>query len=955
MMFELDDIKYALRKLLSYNYYDKNDLVSRRAVADFVNSFSSEKVENEVLSQICEVANGNRQDLLESWEQEIHLALYPKTLFSNQKVESSVITNVPNKSIKIERLLVKCYFPVEILILDTLWVLKYGYLIDKELDDNTCWGNRLDLTPGNREVKLGDALFKRYHNQYRKWWENGLKAANDKLKEDVDVSIITFDISNCYHSIDFDFEALLKEQVISEFANDPLQSVIESIYNAYWEQAKHSNLELFKREVCHPLPLNLLSAHILANWFLSPIERYVNLEYKPLYFGRYVDDCMLVCEAKSSGDDIYESICQELPGLFVKNGVIRFVSPDLSMLSMLSIQESKLFLYRFDCQLPQPIIEDSLNDFIERSSEYRFLTEEEDPYSSSLEDVTLVNVLEPVEDAGKRFNILEENRFLLSVYLSKLATQLSAYGSSYHNIDEVEKVFKYFQDSLIVKHYLMWERIFTVFVLADRNDLVEEFYRRCVATIGRISFHETLHTLSEEDRNNLRKTLENHLKESVLMAISLKGKRQGASSVYLDSYMIRMRFNRYPMQEFTDDFIEKGIQISYGDYHFKKKLFTYRWLPYYKPLYEIVSANSLRGNFEPQTMKESFECYRKLNRISENDDIYDVFCHTDDEKEWAEFNTKVHENEKDKLTVAVIEMDIYPKDAIEVITHQSEISKDKVEVIRGALDNVTKADADIFVMPELSLPFYMLNEVCRYSAKRKKALVAGLEYYVSGDEVNNYFLTFLPISLYGRKDVLPVIRLKNHYAPKERLIIEELNLKVPKVDTHWQMLFHWKGHVFTTYLCYELTDIRDRSFFFSKIDAMYSSVLNNDSYYFNNIAESCSRDMHCFYIQSNVSHLGDSRVTRPSHHYEMNLLKVTGGNTSNNKSVVLTCDIDIKGIREFQKKDISDQKGDDIYKFTPPSYSKESVRDREQKRFIMPYDNIIEEMLVELTASFLKY
>lgn len=957
MIFDLTDVRYALRKLLSYNYYDKNDLVSRRSVADFVNSISSEEVENDVLSKICDVANGKRHDLLESWERDIHLAFYPKTLNTKRKVETTVITNVPDKDIEVDRLLVKCYFPVEILILDTLWVLKYGYLIDRELDDKSCWGNRLDLTAGNREVKLGDALFKRYHNQYRNWWENGLKAANIKLKEDTDVSIITFDISNCYHSIDFDFEALFKEQYISEFADDPLQSVIKSIYIAYWTKAKHSNLKLFKREVCHPLPLNLLSAHILANWFLSPIERHVNLEYKPLYFGRYVDDCMLVCEAKSSGDDIYESICQELPGLFVQNKEIGFAPQDLSMLSMLSIQDSKLFLYRFDCQLPQPIIEDSLNDFIERSSEYRFLTEDEDPYSSSLEDVTLVNALEPVEDAGKRFNILEENRFLLSVYLSKLATQLSVYGSSYQNIDEVYKIFKYFQDSLIVKHYLMWERIFTVFVLAGENNLVDEFYKRCAEVICRITFHESLNTLSEEDVNNLRKTLENHLNESLLMAVSLMGKSQNVPSVYLDTYMIRMRFNRYPMQEFTDDFTEKGLRISFEDFHFEKKLFEYRWLPYYKPLYEIVTANSLGGNYDPQKMKESFECYRKLNRITDNIGIFDVLCHTDKER-WAEFNTKIHDNErdKDKLTVAVIEIDIKKDEAQEVITHQSTISKDKIEVIRGALDNVTKADADIFIMPELSLPFYMLNEVCRYSAKRKKALVAGLEYYVSGDEVNNYFLTFLPISLYGRKDVLPVIRLKNHYAPNERIFIEKkCKLKVPKVSTNWQMLFHWRGHVFTTYLCYELTDIKDRSYFFSKIDAMYSSVFNQDTYYFNNIAESCSRDMHCFYIQSNVSHLGDSRVTRPSHHYDMNLLKVTGGNTSKNKCVVLTCEIDIKGIRQFQKKDISDQKADDTYKFTPPSYSKEIVRDREQKRFVMPFESKWEEMMAELTELFLKY
>jgi len=952
----VDDVRMALRKLLSYNYYDNNDLVSRREVADFIETISSEADENDVLSKICDIANGNRIDLLQSWESSIQLAFYPKKLYSKEKKSSIVFTNVPESDTKIERLLIKSYFPVELRILDTLWVLKYGYLIDRNLDDESCWGNRLDLTANRSEVKLGDSLFHRYHQQYRKWWESGLKAANKKLKEETDVSIISFDISDCYHSIDFDFERFYKDPAISGLLEDPLQAVVRSIYQSYWQQTKRSALIVFGREVCHPLPLNLLSAHILANWFLSPIEEYIKSTFNPLYFGRYVDDCMVVCETSSSADDVFDAISQELPGMFKKDGAIYFAAPELSRLTGLSISESKLFLYRFNCQLPQPSIEDSLNDFIERSSEYRFLTEEEDPNSSSLEDVTLVNALEPVEEVGKRFNILEENKYLLSVYLSKLATQLSVFGSSYQRIEEVDKIFKYFQDSLIEKHYLMWERIFTIFVLAGRMDFVESFKERSLDVIDRISFSEPLQYLKDSDLQNVKSFLKRHLIESQLLATSLLGETAGVPTIYLDTYMLRMRYNRYPMQEFSDSFREKGVGLSINELSLKNKLYDYRWLPYYKPLFEIVSANSLKENYSHQMMKDSFSLYLSINRIIDLD-RFDVFCHFPKDGNWVEFNTKVTDDEKDKLTVAVAEMDNTSNNIDKAINDAIKgiVSTDRIETIRLTLDKVTSSNADIFILPELSIPIYELNEVCRYSAKKKKACVAGLEYLVFNGEVRNYYLTCLPISLYGRKDALPVIRLKNYYAPKEQLEINKNHLKIPTIDTPWQMLYHWRGHVFTTYMCFELTSIKDRSYFISKVDAIYSSVYNPDTYYFNNIAESCSRDMHCYYIQANVSHYGDSRVTKPARQCEMNMLRVKGGNTDSNKSVVLTCEIDIKGLRDFQVKDYSAQAVDKSFKPTPPSFSVHDVKDRNTKRFVMPYDSNLEEMLAQLSEIFLKY
>lgn len=175
------------------------------------------------------------------------------------------------------------------------------------------------------------------------------------------------------------------------------------------------------------------------------------------------------------------------------------------------------------------------------------------------------------------------------------------------------------------------------------------------------------------------------------------------------------------------------------------------------------------------------------------------------------------------------------------------------------------------------------------------------------------------------------------------------------MDKVWQNLYHWHGHLFTSYYCFELANIVERSFFFSKIDAMYCSVFNKDTYYFNNIAESTARDMHCFFVLSNVSHYGDGRVTKPSSLIDMNMLKVKGGNTIDNKAVVLSAELDIKALRDFQELDEKQQESDKRFKPTPPNYDKSQVSKRKKERFIYQYEDWSDACVVNIVESGMRY
>jgi len=946
----VDILKIAFRKLLSATYYDKTDMVMRHRVATFARDISNEADEERVFEELLGVAEGKNEELLQKWLQEMSLLLYPKKVSSAEESEDNhVITNVPPHQMIVERLLVKADIPVELCVLDVAWLLLYGYQVDSKLYDHS-FGNRMDLIPNDSGVRIGNALFRKYQNQYKAWWENGIRAANQHLKEKENVTIINFDISNCYHSIDFNFDEFLTYYDTNwpddKLREDLLTQVIIRIYQRYWKITQDADIDVFRgyNEGKHPMPLSLMSAHVLANWYLSPLDKYITTQIKPYYFGRYVDDCMVVVKTQSIDSSLEKSIEKELSGLIAflaGKASFAIVGGEYDRLRTFELQRDKLFVYRFDCLLPQSTLDEFVQGQMERSSEFRFLTDDADTGNVNLEFVTLVNTLDAEEEPGRRFNILEENKYKLAVYLAKLASKLAKYGEAYDHYDEVEKVFRYFTEGHLIKHYQLWERLMTVFVLAGRNDYVTEFVKDAKRQIELLVPDKGLFGEDKmEGMSCLVNSLQSHLEQSWNMALSLHRDTQEVDFVYLNTFMVRMHYNQLPLQEFATLFNSEGVRVTMDKIVLREELFKYRWMPYYVKYYAIVSALSIGEVYRADVYKHAFAIYTALNHIGHSFD-WMAFCRPPQKDEVTEFNVDFAWGPlyDDKRTVSVVEMDIDDKDAVDVIDKYGLVDTGKIAVFDNILDQITKIyKTDIFILQELALPIYELMGYCLYAAKHEVAFVSGMEYVVKNDTVYNYVITCLPITLYGQRDAVPVIRLKNHYAPEEiDKIVNEKGKKIPCSAQVWQNLYHWHGHVFTSYYCFELASVKERSFFYSNIDAMYCPVFNKDTYYFNNIAESMARDMHCYFILSNVSHYGDSRVTMPGPHMKMNLLKVKGGNTIDNKAVVLSATLDINGLRAFQKKSLDEQKTDGRFKKTPPDYDKAKVDIRVHNRFIYQY------------------
>ncbi|HRI04352.1 MAG TPA: hypothetical protein PLL77_11475 [Pyrinomonadaceae bacterium] len=232
------------------------------------------------------------------------------------------------------------------------------------------------------------------------------------------------------------------------------------------------------------------------------------------------------------------------------------------------------------------------------------------------------------------------------------------------------------------------------------------------------------------------------------------------------------------------------------------------------------------------------------------------------------------------------------------------------------------------LLPECSVPYAWAHDLARFSAEHQILVVAGLEHWVANNISHNFLITVVPFTWGGVKDSVVLLRLKNHYSPKEMLEVHGRGLTIPKPEAFRYDLINWRGLYLAPYYCMELADIAHRTLFQSKVDLVVASEWNADVSYFSNIVESLSRDIHCYVAQVNNSKFGDSRLTQPSSTVKKDLLKLKGGLND----TILVGEIDYKLLRAFQSKKYALTRTDDAFKPVPPSIDRASVRKRQQNK-----------------------
>lgn len=566
-----DDVCDAYRKLKSYVYYDKHTLLSlRRDIAKYEEAGNS-------LEEMANILQEKLKTFFESlfvkrdskyFERDlIQLAIsaIPKKYDNSDPDEGfSYLSNDHlEREYKVNRYSFYAKASVEIHLITILWLKKLGYKLEKDLGEY-CYGNRLALYKG--KLILGPTLYRPYVGQYSRWWKNGLHKAKEEVKSGHGVVLINLDFKDFYHSVRIDFQELgecLKIDSESEQLRW-LHELFYRIHRRYGEKFEGLGYQFDPVDVEYsysvseenlPLPIGLLSSYILANWYLKDFDKKVFDHARPLYYGRYVDDLFFVFRhstdatewhyqkdtnqntlpkkkrAKERIDDFFKLVFSKVifpdPRSEKKKTTYRITQDgDLVKYKRICLQQDKLLFYDIFPNEAESVLDHFIREQKERSSEFRFLTDEAADSTDHL-DGEAFDLSFSGTSQFSHLRSVQLNNYRLSVYLSKQIAR-SIRGNNKGDTILASQILRLFRGQDCLAYSFLWEKICTYFLVNGEKECLLSFFKHALEQILRIRVDEKYesnekldHTTTPLESMSLHHELIFQLKTAIEMAVNL--------------------------------------------------------------------------------------------------------------------------------------------------------------------------------------------------------------------------------------------------------------------------------------------------------------------------------------------------------------------------------------------------------------------------------------------------
>lgn len=959
----IEDIHEAYKKFKSYIYYDNFNLHLRGKLADFETEELDKKLEDlcKNLKQFCK---GGAIDVFKSMIEGSTYIVFPKSFKSSDGTrnegDACVLTNKNVSSFNVSKITILYDAPIELYIISTLWTIRAHEYLNISSDS---YGYVVPKYPKSR------LLFEPYFNKYQEWRDRGISAAKQQIERGNNVLMITLDIKNFFHSVKVDFVSLKKK--LPKGNVKILTDIIELI-------CKDHTAKIFGiRDEGKPiLPIGLPSSGIIANWILSEFDKDIKNSTSPVYYGRYVDDMFLVItNVEPDSKNVTDWICNRFfhDKKVLKKSTDRDGKKFLSLVSKrcdgLEIQSQKLRLFYFDAHWSLAVLNKFQTTLQENSSAFWFLPNEED-LKNSLDDTYDLQY----EDTINKFRSISSckvNKYGASVFLAK-RLKLAILSPGKFDKELTEDIFRFFNGSSIVSMYSMWEKVFTYFSITHNYKAICRLQTQIGKEIKRVRVaKEGLACDYKIEKKVIGKRMREHLKEHMLKCLMLAKvfvrKNIGLKSSQDDirdgavkfkrSLMTRHSYLPLPIFALTQKFIEEDMDISDFNISYLQQCDIYSFIeernwviPRNIHLHEICSwkipkllaetpftfyKKGEKDNVENSYLSSCIDYFNKFNGFEGKglNEIIRFKSH----KTYSEtigtskmlriYSEIIHvetNSAQSTINVGISNVHTSSNDIETAILHTSSLDGKKRMRHIDILNQAEKIRTDILLLPEVFVPFDWLCAYADESRRKQRAMVFGLEHFSLNNICYNLAITLLPFEYCGRKEVLIMPRIKNHYSPQEIITIKGNRKEIPVTDYSVYHLFQWRGIQFSVYNCYELTDILHRSIFRSELDILFAIEYNRDVNYFGNISESISRDLHCYYIQANTSYYGDSRVVEPKKSVSQNPVRVKGGDND----VILSYELDISALRKFQSQIYVLQKDDPEFKVTPPDFQHEKVEKR---------------------------
>ena len=272
------------------------------------------------------------------------------------------------------RLMARC--SIDFHVLSTVWMMKVGSLLDDRLGQSA-YGSRLRRTRDGEINELSMGTFAPYMHPYRKWRDAGMNAMTKALDEGLSVVALTADVTSFYHQLHPSFLADQK------FLSDVLGvNLPDSAWELHVLFLKSLTAWLSAHGLRRGLPVGLPASAVVANLALADLDRAIESEIAPLYYGRYVDDIILVMRNSANfrtTEQVWNWIFSRTDGMLSpmtdKSGSrlgVRFSKPYLDQ-SEIVFQNQKNKIFLLEGTSGKAIVKSIERTVIERSSEWRAL------------------------------------------------------------------------------------------------------------------------------------------------------------------------------------------------------------------------------------------------------------------------------------------------------------------------------------------------------------------------------------------------------------------------------------------------------------------------------------------------------------------------------------------------------------------------------------------------------
>ena len=279
------------------------------------------------------------------------------------------------------------------------------------------------------------------------------------------------------------------------------------------------------------LPIGFLPSNILANWVLTPFDNAIITQLNPVYYGRYVDD-MIIVDKVEKNDPLYKMarekdgskqltadtvirklLIEKKQPIFQDDGIKESVSakeaddknfgekkpnPDTYRIASdlfsspncrICVQNRKVKVFYFQSGATKALLHCFQTQIARNVSEFRLMPDmdrvlQQKDYGEifNLKSSDSINKLRSVEG-------IDLNKFALSKFLGKYRKVCGLINDKDENIFERD-LLVILDERILIDNYGSWERILEILVVNNRVRLLEQCSLRILSAIRRFEVPE---------------------------------------------------------------------------------------------------------------------------------------------------------------------------------------------------------------------------------------------------------------------------------------------------------------------------------------------------------------------------------------------------------------------------------------------------------------------------------